>query len=109
VIAWMWKFLEGAKTAGELYGRAGRDRRRAARQSPRAGRQPARSPQPLVIAERHRGEALRKLAGRHLPASLTALERTVERAHAAYDEAEQAQRRQPRENAVADIDATPQA
>ena len=40
-------------------------------------------------------KALKKLAGPHLPASLSALERAVKRAHAAYEEAEQAQRREP--------------
>jgi hypothetical protein len=37
-------------------------------------------------------KALRKLAGPHLPASLTKLEQAVKRAHTAYDKAERAQR-----------------
>ena len=37
-------------------------------------------------------KALRKLAGTHVPASLTKLERAVKRAHTAYDKAERADR-----------------
>ena len=51
-------------------------------------------------------KALKKLAGPHLPASLSAVERAVKRAHAAYEDAEQAQRREPRENAKPDIEPT---
>ena len=40
----------------------------------------------------HAAKALRKLAGPHLPASLTKLEQAVKRAHAAYETAEAAQR-----------------
>jgi hypothetical protein len=36
-------------------------------------------------------KALRKLAGPHLPASLTNLEQAVKRAHTAYDKTERAQ------------------
>jgi hypothetical protein len=39
-------------------------------------------------------KALRKLAGPHVPASLTKLEQAVKRAHAAYDRAEAAAREQ---------------
>ena len=93
-IAWMWKFLEGAKTAGELYGRAlvviaaeQHASRLVLPASQRAHRSPWSSRKDTAA------KALRKLAGPHLPASLTALERAVKRAHAAYDEAEHAQRR----------------
>jgi len=37
-------------------------------------------------------KALRKLAGPHVPASLTKLEQAVQRAHTAYDKAERAHR-----------------
>lgn len=47
---------------------AGGDRRRAVRQPPRAARQPARSPQPVVLAQDMAAKALRKLAGPNLPA-----------------------------------------
>jgi hypothetical protein len=39
-------------------------------------------------------KALKKLAGRHVPASLTRLEQAVQRAHRAYDKAEAAAREQ---------------
>jgi hypothetical protein len=39
-------------------------------------------------------KALRKLAGPHLPASLTKLEQAVKRAHTAYEKAEREQREQ---------------
>jgi hypothetical protein len=107
-IAWLWKFLDGAKTAGELYGRA---------LVIIAAEQYASR---LVLTASQRGhrsqwssrkdtaaKALRKLAGPQLPASLSALERAVKRAHAAHDEVEQAQRREARENAAADIEPTP--
>ena len=109
-IAWMWKFLEGAKTAGELYGRAlvviaaeQHASRLVLPASQRGHHSPWSSRKDTAI------KALRKLAGPHLPASLTALERAVKRAHAAYDEAEHAQRREARENPAAGIDASPPA
>jgi hypothetical protein len=40
-------------------------------------------------------KALKKLAGPHLPASLSAVERAVKRAHATYEDAEQAQSSSP--------------
>jgi hypothetical protein len=42
------------------------------------------------------GKALKKLAGPHVPASLTKLEQAVKRAHAAYDKAEAQVREQQR-------------
>jgi hypothetical protein len=41
-------------------------------------------------------KALRELAGPHVPATLTRLEQAVNRAYAAYDEAETAAREQQR-------------
>jgi hypothetical protein len=41
-------------------------------------------------------KALRKLAGPHVPTSLTKLEQAVKRAHSAYDKAETAAREQQR-------------
>jgi hypothetical protein len=92
-VKWLWKFIDAAGTAGELYGRA----------------------LVVICAEQHASrlmlpasqlsaptrwgshgdraaKALRKLAGPHLPASLTQLERAVKRAHAAQRMAEQAAR-----------------
>ena len=42
------------------------------------------------------GKALKRLAGLHLPASLTKLEQAVKRAHASYDKAQAAAREQQR-------------
>jgi hypothetical protein len=102
-IAWMWKFVDGAKTAGELYGRALvviAAEQYASRLVLAASQRGHRSPWPS--RKDTAAKALRKLAGPHVPASLTAVERAVKRAHAAYEEVEQAQRREPRESAVAD-------
>jgi hypothetical protein len=46
-------------------------------------------------------KALRKLAGPHLPASLTKLEQAVKRAHGAYEKTEAAQREAQRHDAAA--------
>jgi hypothetical protein len=104
-LAWLWRFLEGAKTAGELYGRAlvviaaeQYANRLVLPASQRGPRSPWSSRKDIAA------KALKKLAGRHLPASLSAVERAVKRAHATYDEAEQAQRRELSENAEADIE-----
>jgi hypothetical protein len=43
----------------------------------------------------HAAKALRKLAGPHLPASLTKLEQAVKRAHAAYEQTETTARHKP--------------
>ena len=42
-------------------------------------------------------KALKKLAGPHVPTTLTRLEQAVKRAHAAYDKAETAAREQQRD------------
>jgi hypothetical protein len=47
-------------------------------------------------------KAPHKLAGPHLPASLTKLEQAVKRAHAAYDKAERAAHEQQRAEAATD-------
>jgi hypothetical protein len=106
-LAWLWKFIDGAKTAGELYGRAlvviaaeQYASRLVLPGSQRGPRSPWSSRKDIAA------KALRKLAGPHLPASLSALERAVKRAHAAYDEAEQAQRRDLSETDEADIEPT---
>jgi hypothetical protein len=95
------------KTAGELYGRAlvviaaeQHASRLVLPASQRAHRSPWSSRKDTAA------KALRKLAGPHLPASLTALERAVKRAHAAYEQAEQTLRREPHKNPVTDTDAS---
>jgi hypothetical protein len=99
-IAWLWKFIDAAQTAGELYGRAlvvlVAEQHASRLVVPAGHRMPAtRWSSHKDIA----AKALRKLAGPHLPASLTGLERAVNRAHAAYDKAEIAARQ---EQAVAE-------
>ncbi|MGH2948750.1 MAG: ParB/RepB/Spo0J family partition protein [Solirubrobacteraceae bacterium] len=92
-IAWLWKFIDGAKTAGELYGRAlvviAAEQHAARLVVPASQRMPAtrwNSHKDLAA------KALRKLAGTHVPASLTKLEQAVKRAHSTYEKAETAQR-----------------
>ena len=95
-VAWLWKFIDGAKTAGELYGRAlvviAAEQHATRLVVPASQRMPAthwRSHKDIAA------KALRKLAGPHIPTSLTRLEQAVKRAHAAYDKAEtQARERQ---------------
>jgi ParB/RepB/Spo0J family partition protein len=88
-IAWLWKFIDAAKTAGELYGRAlvviAAEQYATRLVLPASQRMPAtRWSSHTDIA----AKALRKLAGPHVPASLTKLEQAVKRAHTAYDKAE---------------------
>lgn len=88
-IAWLWKFVDGAKTAGELYGRA-----LVVIAAEQHASRLVVSPSQRTPATRwsshkdHAEKALRKLAGPHVPASLTKLERSVKRVHAAYERAE---------------------
>ena len=91
-IAWLWKFLDGAKTAGELYGRAlvviAADQYATRLVVPGSQRMPATR---WSAHKDMAAKALRKLAGTHVPASLTKLEQAVKRAHSAYEKAEVAQ------------------
>jgi hypothetical protein len=92
-VAWLWKFVDGAKTAGELYGRALVVI--AAEQHATRLVAPASQRMPTSRWSSHKdlaAKALRRLAGPHLPASLTKLEQAVKRAHGAYEKAERAQR-----------------
>jgi hypothetical protein len=81
-VAWMWKFVDGGKTAGELYGRAlvviAAEQYASRLVVPTSQRSlPTRW-------SSHKGQAakaLKKLAGPHLPASLKQLERAIDRAH----------------------------
>ena len=71
-IAWLWKFIDGAKTAGELYGRAlvviAAEQHATRLVVPSSQRMPAtRWSSHKDIA----AKALKKLAGPHVPASLT--------------------------------------
>jgi hypothetical protein len=92
-IVWLWKFIDGAKTAGELYGRALVVI--VAEQYATRLVVPASQRMPATRWSSHKdlaAKALRKLAGPHVPASLTKLEQAVKRAHTAYEKAERTQR-----------------
>jgi hypothetical protein len=103
-IAWLWKFIDAAKTAGELYGRALVVI--AAEQYATRLVVPASQRMPATRWSSHKdiaAKALRKLAGPHAPRSLTKLEQAVERAHAAYDRAERAARERQGAQAAPDV------
>jgi hypothetical protein len=96
-LAWLWKFVDGAKTAGELYGRALMVI--AAEQHATRLVVPSSQRMPATRWSSHKdiaAKALKKLAGPHIPASLTKLEQAVKRAHAAYEKAEAQVREQQR-------------
>jgi hypothetical protein len=101
--------LDAAKTAGELYGRALVVV--AAEQYATRLVVPASQRMPAIRWSSHKdiaAKAPRKLAGRHVPASLTKLEQAVKRAHAAYDKAERdARKRQRPETATAGMGESP--
>jgi hypothetical protein len=96
-LQWLWKFIDGAKSAGELYGRAlvviVAEQHATRLVVPSSQRLPAsRWSSHKDIA----AKALKKLAGPHVPTSLTKLEQAIKRAHRAYDKAETAAREQHR-------------
>lgn len=92
-IKWLWRFLEGAKTAGELYGRAlvviAAEQYASRLVVPTAQRMPATR---WSSRKDTAAKALAKLCSPHLPASLKRLERAVEQAHASYQQTEKAHR-----------------
>jgi hypothetical protein len=88
-LKWLWMFVDGAKTANELYGRALMVI--AAEQHATRLVVPSSQRMPATRWSSHKdiaAKALEKLAGPHVPASLSKLEQAVKRAHAAYDKAE---------------------
>jgi ParB/RepB/Spo0J family partition protein len=96
-LAWLWKYIDGAKTAGELYGRAlvviAADQYATRLVVPSSQRMPATrwsSHKDLAA------KALKRLAGQHVPAPLARLEQAVKRAHATYDKAEAGAREEQR-------------
>jgi hypothetical protein len=96
-LRWLWKFIDGAKTAGELYGRAlvviAAEQYATRLVVPSSQRMPAtRWSSHKDIA----AKALRKLAGPHVPTTLSRLEQAVKRTHIAYDKAETAARERQR-------------
>jgi len=89
-VAWTWKFIDGARTAGDLYGRAlvviAAQQHASRLVVPQSQRH---HPFGWGSHKGHAAKALKKLAGPHLPASLTALERAVKKAHAEHEKAVQ--------------------
>jgi ParB/RepB/Spo0J family partition protein len=87
-LTWLWRFLDGARTAGELYGRAlvvlAAEQHASRLVLPASKRTPATR---WPSRKDHAAKALAKLAGPHLPVSLAKLERAVARTHRAYEEA----------------------
>jgi ParB/RepB/Spo0J family partition protein len=96
-LAWLWKYIDGAKSAGELYGRALVVI--AAEQYATRLVVPSSQRMPTTRWSSHKdlaAKALNKLAGPHVPASLARLERAVRRAHVTYDKAEAGAREERR-------------
>ncbi|MGI8559417.1 MAG: hypothetical protein ACR2ND_14130, partial [Solirubrobacteraceae bacterium] len=95
-LKWLWRYVDAAKTAGEMYGRAIvviAAEQYAARMvlpaSQRTYRQHWGSHNDLAA------KALKKLAGPHLPASLKQLERAVAAANKHADDAHRSKRDSP--------------
>ena len=93
-VKWLWKYIDGAKTAGELYGRAlvviAAEQYASRLVVPQSQRTPA------IRWSSHKdlaAKALAKLTTSHLPASLRQLEAAVKRAHEERDGATQRARR----------------
>jgi hypothetical protein len=88
-IAWLWKFIDGARTAGELYGRA----LVVIAAEQYACRLVVPSSQRLGAKRwaSHKGQApkaLHRLAGPHLPPTLKQLEKTIAKASADLGDAD---------------------
>jgi ParB/RepB/Spo0J family partition protein len=85
-IAWMWKFIDGARNAGELYGRA-LVVIAAQQYASRLVVPSSQQHRPLGWASHkdHAAKALAKLAGPCLPASLKQLEKAIAKAKADHD------------------------
>ena len=89
VVKWLWKFLDGARSAGDLYGRCVMVI--AAEQYASRLVVPASQRSAAIRWSSHKdhaSKALNKLAGPHLPVSLRQLETAVKRADAEYARAE---------------------
>ena len=104
-VRWLWRFVDAAKSPGELYGRAlvvvAAEQYAARLVLPTSQRG---HPSHCGSHRRLAAKALKKFVGPHLPASLTRLEQAVRRAHAAYDKAERAHYDQQRAARQADPD-----
>lgn len=92
-LKWLWRYLDAAKTAGDLYGRGlvvicaeQYAKRMVLPASQRTYRMTWASHKDLAA------KALRKLAGPHIPASLEQLERAVAKANKQADDAQRQHR-----------------
>ena len=109
-IAWVLKWLDSARTAGDLYGRAIvvlAAEQYASRLVVLSTQQ--HPPMRWSSHKDHARKALAKLAGPHLPASLKQLEKAVARAKAGHEEATRTANRRPAASgaAVDEASATP--
>lgn len=90
---WLWKFVDGAKTAGELYGRAlvviAAEHYASQLVVPNSQRS---SQQSWGSHKGHAVKALERLAGPHVPASLKAIEKAVKQANTDCDRLVNAER-----------------
>jgi hypothetical protein len=101
-IAWLWKFIDGAKTAGELYGRALvviAAEQHACRLVVPSSQQYGAKRWPSH--RDHAAKALQKLAGPHLPATIKQLEKAIAKAGAELHEAQEQARAESRSRVVA--------
>jgi len=101
-IAWLWKFIDGAKTAGELYGRAlvviAAEQHACRLVVPSSQRFGAKR---WPSHKDHAAKALAKLAGPHLPATLKQLEKAIAKAGADLHEAQEQANAERRKREVA--------
>lgn len=104
-IEWLWKFVDGAKGAGELYGRAlvvvAAEQYASRLVVPQSQRS---HPTRWSSHKDYAAKALKKLAGPHLPASLKELEKAIARAHREHDTAVQRVQTQAGPGAAGDSD-----
>ena len=87
-IAWLWKFIDGARTAGELYGRALvviAAEQYASRLVVPSSQQ--HSPTRWPSHKDHARKALAKLAGPYVPTTLKQVEKAVAKAHSEHEKA----------------------
>jgi hypothetical protein len=101
-IAWLWKFIDGAKTAGELYGRAlvviAAEQHACRLVVPSGQRFGAKR---WLSHKDHAAKALQKLAGPHLPATLKQLEKAIAKAGAELHDAQEQASTERRSRVVA--------
>ncbi|HET6507380.1 MAG TPA: ParB/RepB/Spo0J family partition protein [Baekduia sp.] len=87
-IAWLWKFIDGAKTAADLYGRALVVIAAEQHASRLVVNGSQRAPATRWTSHKdHAAKALRKLCRPAIPATMARLERAVARANTDYEQA----------------------